>query len=238
MKTLILLPYFNRPKLLLNALNSLKQSTNQDWLLAFIDDASPTPEGRQHVHEVLGYAVVQDRVFFYAVSKEMKEQCMWTTQPIHMNIAMRQIDSDLTVILCDDDALLPDYIENCVQWFSTNPQELYGFSNVRLFFPDAGETPNESLPIRAFHTNRLVATNPVNAIDASQIVWRSKIALERGCFFDEARQYDHDASMWEVMWAKGYGLCPFMGFYGQYKGIHQYQLGKMKGVTNFEAPRE
>lgn len=230
MKTLVILPYYNRPKLLENALKSLRDSTNQDWVCAFIDDASPTTEGVDLVHSILGKALSEGRVKIYVVPSDLKESMKWTTQPIFMNRAMREIDSDLTMILCDDDALVSDYIDNCVSWFSMNPSTLYGFSNIRVYFPPS-EAPCAELPIRAFFTNHLSPVCPVNTVDASQVVWRSKQALERKCFFDEARQYDHDASMWEAMWSANYGLCPFMGFYGQYKGIHQFQLSNMKGVT-------
>lgn len=238
MKTLVILPYYNRPKMLTNALLSLKNSTNQNWICAFIDDASPSSEGEHLARSLLKEATEQGRVVFYIVPSEMKDAVQWTTQPIFMNRAMREIDSDLTMILCDDDALLPNYIDEAVAWFNNNPNALYAFSNVRVFFPDAGEEPNERLPIRAFLTNHLSSVNPVNTVDASQVVWRSKEALSRGCFFDEARQYDHDASMWEAMSRAGYGNCPFMGVYGQYKSIHSYQLGKMKGMTDHTLPRE
>jgi hypothetical protein len=231
MKTLVILPYYNRPKLLLNALVSLRDSSDQNWTLAFIDDASPTDEGLCSVDVILSEQVKKGMVHKYVVPVEEKEQLKWTTQPVYMNRAMREIASDLTLILCDDDALLVNYIENSVKWFTEHPNELYGFSNVRVYFPPK-ESPSEILPIRPFHTNHLQKVCPVNTVDASQVVWRSKVALERGCFFDEARQYDHDASMWEAMWRSGYGECPYMGFYGQYKGIHQFQLGRMKGITD------
>ena len=235
---LILLPYFNRPKLLRNALLSVKNLDDPNWVLAFIDDASPTEEGLDVLKEILGDEILQGKVRIYRVSREEKVSLNWTTPPRYMNKAIRETESDLVMILCDDDALLPDYLTRCREYFYvTNPQAIYGYSSLIPFYPPE-ETPGPHLPIRDFWTNHEVDACPVNNIDASQVVWVRYVQLERGIWFAENRQFDHDAGLWEAMWHQGYGLCPFMGFFGQYKAFHPKQLTHLKGVTDFQISRD
>jgi hypothetical protein len=235
---LILLPYFNRPKMVRTALESVKNQTDTNWKLAFIDDASPTLEGIYWLFEILEDEIQQGKVELYRVSKEEKTLLNWTTPPRYMNRAVRENDADLVMILCDDDALLPNYLENCREYFyNTNPQAVYGYSHCIPFFPP-DEKVGTHLEKRPFHTNHEAPICPIDRIDASQIVWARDVQLARGVGFPENRQYDHDAGMWIEMWNHGFGECPYMGFDGQYKACHAKQLGAMKGVLDFNVSRD
>lgn len=236
--SLILLPYFNRPKLLRNALLSVKTQTDRNWILAFIDDASPTLDGIKLLFQMFDDEIGQGKVHLYRVSREEKIQRNWTTQAVYLNRAIREIDADLCIILCDDDALLPDYVGNCREYFyHTHPEAVYGYSQCIIYYPP-DELPGSHLPVRPFHTNFTVPMNPIDRIDSSQIVWARDVQIHRGVWFPENRQYDLDAGLWIEMINHGFGLCPYMGFYGEYKACHPKQLGAMKGVIDFDVSRD
>src|SRR5438105_2894834 len=109
MKILVLLLYFERPRLVRNALRSVlaADAHHPDWELAFIDDGSPTP-GEPAAREVL--AGHPGKVRFHntgdSAGDKRENGCRIGA---FMNRAVRESDADLGVMLCDDDMLYPTY---------------------------------------------------------------------------------------------------------------------------------
>lgn len=219
---------------MVNALNSIKESTSDNWVLAFIDDASTTDEGWNLVDNILdGYS---NQIVKYKVSREEKEEKYWTTQARYLNKATREIEADICIQVCDDDAIFPTYIENLSKFFEET-DFVYGYSHIIPFNPLV-ETPNTSFFGRKHSLNfHITPIPPENQLDISQVAWKRVDALEKECIFPDYRNEDLDSRLFRHLF-KNFGVCPFMNCVGQYKALHPKQLGYHKRVYDFELGRE
>lgn len=224
MKFLILLVYYNRPKIVLNALNSIKNMNYSNWEMVFIDDGSEHP-GEPVVREVL--ADYLDKITFIQ-THDTVEQKMKQGGSRHghfMNEAILNSDADVVIVLCDDDAIIPDYFTNLDRWFRNNRHKKYCYSHVRIFDPEK-ESPF-FVEKRDHVTNVTGLINPCCTVDSSQI------AYKRSCFTDGGMRYPSpmtrnlDAYMFDQLFKK-YGPCHYTGFDSQYKGWFAGQLGSIK----------
>jgi glycosyltransferase involved in cell wall biosynthesis len=206
----VILPYFDRPKMVQNALRSLEQSTYPHWELAFIDDGSTKP---------LEYSLPFGTWYYQTGDSVDYKLANGSRHGAFMNRARQESDADLVVILCDDDALVPDYLENLNRWFNENPQYVWCYSHVRIFNPFT-ESPNESVGKREYFTNVTGMISPSCRVDSSQVAYRRITAVP----YRENQTSNLDATFFADMF-NSYGECPFTGFDSQYKGIFPDQLG-------------
>jgi glycosyltransferase involved in cell wall biosynthesis len=216
LKILILLPYFNRPKLVRNALKSLQDQSYTNWELACLDDMSDSDKLLSTVVEE--FFPNDTRIHHYYVTKELKEKHNNITSGILLNKALDEIEHDLCIILCDDDALVPHYLRQLNVFFTNRPEVNYSYSKVIPFNPLTEEF-NYQIPIRPYETNvNRGPIHPSNRVDASQVCWRKNNAR-----FTLNRFADLDKDMWDKLYEL-YGPCIETMFYGEYKGVHNKQL--------------
>jgi len=227
LKILIILLYWDRPKMIRNALNSIKEQTYDNWELAFIDDGSEAP-GEPIVREILKDHLNQVKII--RTETTMAERFS-PGSPIglHMNNAVMDSDADVVVILCDDDALLPNYCEQLNIYFTMWPDEVWGYCHVIAFDPSQQDY-HTAPPTPGFsyngHTGRIA---PSCAVDSSQVVYRSKCTKEGGIYWIYPQTGCLDCNFYEKM-VEVYGNCPFMSNIGQYKAVFPDQMGK-RGLT-------
>lgn len=225
---LIILLYWDRPKMIRNALNSIKEQNYDNWELAFIDDGSKVP-GKPIVEEILKDHL--DKVKFTRAETTWEERFSPGSRiGYHMNNAvMASSKADIVVILCDDDALLPDYCSNLNKFFTENPEEMWGYCHVTAFDPSQQDY-HTAPPTPGFsyngHTARIA---PSCAVDSSQVVYRSICTREGGMYWIYPQTGCLDCNFYEKM-LPAYGKCPYMGFVGQYKAVFPDQMGK-RGLT-------
>lgn len=255
LEILIILVYYNRSNMMLNALNSIKNQTYKNWHLAFIDDGSMVP-GAPIVKEVLSEymqgPISGTRVREEKWSKETQGQVtLWriddtledkrkqegTRHPEYMNRSILEcVESPESpvIILCDDDALLPDYLSDLNEYYKSNPSTLHSFCHVIPFDPTK-ELPSEELASRAssFWLNKRGTIHPFNAIDGSQSTYRRKVFSELGVRYPSPAHRCLDASLHQQLVEKA-GLCPFNGIIGQYKGIFANQLGQRNSGNEYD----
>jgi hypothetical protein len=131
------------------------------------------------------------------------------------NMACRTSDASIAIMLCDDDALYPSYLENLVEWFEANPEANYCFSNVMEFDPFVGLAP-ALCPLTPSYMNYGYPVSPSCSVDASQVAWKRQKAVDAGIFFDERRTKNLDCDLY-VRMDEAWGLCPPTNFLGQYK---------------------
>lgn len=228
LKILILMSYYQRPILVRKALNSLLVANNlhQNWVLAFGDDGSKIP-GRPIVEDVLTAHIGQVTFVQSNMTFEDKiKQGLILGQLA--NEAMQNSDADIAFILCDDDVIVPDYLKNLSDFFINNPQVLYCHSKLFIYNPinDSDKTPDSK-----YNKWAEQHVNPVNRLDASQVAWRLDCCKKYGAWFQSSTKavegkpwvMDTDKSFFENLYAKCGESCP-TGFFGQCKGIHDYQL--------------
>lgn len=223
MKILILLAYYNRPNMIRFALNSIANQTHKDWELAFVDDGSDSP-GRPIVEEILSKDI--DKVKFYNTNntREHKESQGGSLLGLYWNEAMVASDADIAIMLCDDDALYVDYLENLNNYYSLNPNVIHSYGHVSIFNP-LEYTSVEGIPVNTdiwlnAHTYPI---NPNCSVDASQVSWRIRPVVDHGARFPFPQTINLDATFYEQL-HRLIGLCEYNGLITQYKGWHADQL--------------
>jgi glycosyltransferase involved in cell wall biosynthesis len=219
LKILILLAYYNRPTIVKNALRSVIESTYSNWELAFCDDGSNTP-GESLVREM--YSPEQlDKVRFYRLDDTVaqKNEQGGSRHGSMLNDAMDKSDADIVIILCDDDALTPAYLGNLNAWYADHPERTYGYSHVVEYNPTTENYHNTSK--KATGLNRTNSIVPACMVDSSQVSWRRDPRIK----FPSPQTGGLDIVLFEYMHSI-FGLCPFTGFDGEYKGVFNLQLGK------------
>jgi len=222
MKGLILLVYFNRPNLVHNALESIRQLKYLNYEVAAIDDGSDIPL-KDIIEE--HYYDIAPKFTHYQIkdSEAVKVSQGGSLQGKWLNIAMQNSDADFAVILCDDDALQPKYFKKAEEWLKSNPDEVYGYCHVVEF------NPLTELPIpKACAPSGLNYTKALNGrcmLDASQVLWRLAPVKRDGIAFPYPMTTALDADFYQQMYLK-YGPCKFMWVVGQWKGVFPGQLGK------------
>lgn len=225
LKVLILLPYYNRPNMVKYALTSIVRADkfHDNWVLAFVDDGSALP-GRQIVEEVC--APVLDKVRFYQTgdSTEDKARNRESRYGQFLNQAIVDNPADVVILLCDDDALIDEYLANLNLWFNNNPDHEHCYSHVWPYDPLV-KAPWVT-PFSYHSLNRFTKPTICGCLlDASQVAWRYSIHNKHGIWFPELQTRDLDAYLYKQI-DKALGPATFTGHFGQYKGWHDLQLGK------------
>jgi glycosyltransferase involved in cell wall biosynthesis len=236
LKILILMAYYNRPILVKNALRSLVQANefHQNWELLFGDDGSHIA-GKPIVEEILGALITKVKFVQSNASFENKIANGLVLGKF-ANEAMKSTDSDVALILCDDDELHPTYLQKLSDFFIENSNVLYAYSKIHLYNPLLQKS-FEATSLTNKYNQFNVPINPVGKLDASQVSWRLDCCKKYGAWFADSTKHvenkpwtkDTDRSFFENLHAKC-GLCYPTGLVAQYKGIHDYQLLWHKNV--------
>lgn len=227
MKILIILPYYNRPTLVKNALRSIQESTYLDWELAFIDDGSVV-DGSNIVSSLFTVdQLAKTRFYSTGDSQKQKEDRGGSNYGMYANRAMSESSAEIVIILCDDDALLPSYLENLNAWFINHPEENYCYSHVLEFNPTLEDY--HTVGKKGSGLNKTDKIAPACQVDASQVAWRKSDDVlfpfpQTGCL---------DAEIFGKLTSK-YGLCSYSGFDGQYKAMFPQQLGNRRKYEGAE----
>ena len=201
-----------------NALRSILDSDYKNWELAFIDDSSPTP-GRPVCEDLLKDHL--DQVKFYNTNmtpEEKKSSNGMVGQT--MNKAVQESDADVAIMLCDDDALCPDYLKNLNDFFESNPDALACYSHVFRFNP---AFENIEFVRKIYEETAYTADiRLAGSVDASQVAWRTSVH-DKNVWFEEKRTKYLDYQFYTQLDEMIKGV-PFSGFFAQYKGVHPTML--------------
>lgn len=220
MKILVLCAYYDRPNMVRNALNSLVRQDFADWELAFVDDTSAVP-GEPVVREILSEHLHKVRFFN---THDPDKKARGSIFGKFWNEALLASDADISLILCDDDALYPGYLKGLSAWFEKHPREKYSFGHVVPFDPFQVRSL-ESVPRNTkYWLNRRWRVKPYQRLDASQVAWRNEAFRDHGVRFPFPKTKDLDSALYVQLY-KLYGRCPFNGMIAQYKAIFPDQLG-------------
>jgi glycosyltransferase involved in cell wall biosynthesis len=225
----IVLLYYDRPAMLRDCLASVREAGSRygRWYLAVHDDSSPRP-AEPIVQEVMGD--LMDKVIIYHSEMTLEEKKM--TGGLlgrAINYIIQQHESDVCILLCDDDQLHPDYLANLGRFFREHPDVQSCYSNVLRYDPLAPGS-KEQATLEGFEMDLNQWKEPINGcckVDASQVAWRTSCCKDKNCWFRFPMMRDHDASFFDVLY-QNTGPMVYTGFIAQYKGIHDKQLGKLK----------
>lgn len=173
--------YFQRPKLVRNALQSILRANefHQDWVLAFGDDGSDIP-GAPIVEEIMKDHMGQVTLVHTGMTFEDKIRDGLVLGH-HCNRVIRESDADIGVMFCDDDELHPMYLKNLSDYFDSHPEILYSYSKIHLFNPLKQKSTNvDNLDSKYNQWDGPI--NPVNRVDASQVAWRLECCRNHGAW--------------------------------------------------------
>jgi len=240
LKFLILLFYYDRPEMVKNALRSINKSTYTNFTLAFIDDGSLNP-GRPIVEETLSSDLL-NKVIFYNTNHSITDKIEQGGSIFGKlaNEALQTTKCDIALMLCDDDALTPGYLEYLNEYFKLNPKINHCYSKV-LFYNPTKEDYTQSKETAPFIydmgvynlNNYTTPIDPYCKVDSSQVAWRIKCNLENNIWFPYPQTRNLDAFLYKQLYEKC-GECYPTFIFGQCKGAFEDQLGNRYNSTNNE----
>jgi len=201
---------------------------HSDWELCFGDDGSYVP-GRPIVEEILKDHL--HKIKFVESGMNLEDKLSQGLILGRMaNNAIKESNADIGIILCDDDELCPEYLNNISEYFELNTNVLYAYSKINIYnplFQSSGEANN----LNHKYNQWTDPIDPVGKVDASQVSWRLDCCKSMGAWFEDSTKFvkdkpwtkDTDKGFFENLFDKC-GNCHPTGLIGQYKGIHNYQL--------------
>lgn len=226
----VVLPYYKRPNLVLNALNSLKLIKYSNWQLDFIDDSGDD----SYKDTLFSLGLDNSKLHYYPIydSAEQKLSQGGSRHGGFMNEAIRESDSDIVIILCDDDALLPDYMSHLNEFYTKNPSVMWAYSKVKYYVPSIENYTKADDNLKRVQTYGSVVdlnkhSTPINpncACDASQVTFRRKCFTEGEIWLPSPQTRNLDSTLYISMFSK-WGPCYPTNQYGQCKGVFPDQLG-------------
>tara|TARA_B100002019_G_C21266461_1_gene599707 strand:+ start:1622 stop:2419 length:798 start_codon:yes stop_codon:yes gene_type:complete len=221
LKFLIVFFYYNRPDMVRNALHSINKLTYKNFEIAFIDDGSETP-GEPIVRSILKPSFLK-KVKFINTNDTVEAKIAREGSEIgkYANEAIKESDADIVFMLCDDDAIVPDYLNSLNRFYNYNPNIHYAYCKLKYYDPTL-TSYTRAKPNEEDVTNKLI--NPVTNLDSSQVSWRRQSMIDKDFWFPYPRTRNLDAVMFVHLWHH-YKHCSPLKEYGQYKAIFDDQLG-------------
>lgn len=237
-KFLIILFYYNRPQMVKNALLSIKYSNfyYENWKLLFIDDGSPL-SGKEILYDTL--KGLENKIEY--VNTDLTEQNKFDLGGSligrYANDGLKKMDCDYAIMLCDDDALYPNYLYNLNEYFNKNLNDISVYSNVIKFNPTIenfldgfdGNPDRNNLP---FDLNQW--KTPIDAfqkLDASQVCWKIKETVESNVLFNYPLTLNLDAWFYKQL-NENFGPSKYTRFVSQFKGDYNDTLSLRQWNTN------
>jgi len=226
------------------ALKTMLESDYDNWELSFVDDSSD-----QHSDEILEiffeenpqYKDKKDRVKIFKTndSIEEKKERGEAIFGLVANDSMRESDAEITLMLCDDDGVIHDYLSKLNSYYLNNPERIHSYSKVIPYNPLKGRKTeakkgewvegNSGLEYKEFsfmpenYLNcRGDSPHAENSLDSSQVSWRRSKAIEDEVLFPYPKTSNLDAVIYNKM-DKKWGECHFNGIIGQYKAFWEGQ---------------
>jgi len=240
LKILLIMPYFERPNMVLNALRSMESVNYDNYEFCIIDDGS-TLNPIEDIIEKYKFNIKNLKILKTNDSIENKIK-RGSIHGSFMNRAMRESNADIIVMMSDDDALHKDYFSNLNTFYKANKDIMYSYCHIIPFDPfeqiscDTLKHYNQNKEWSTKAVSGLNWTIPINPfckIDATQVSWRAECNKIHNVWLPEEQTKNLDASFYNDMYNK-FGNCVFNGAIGIYKGLHVQQLTNREGVEQFK----
>ena len=234
-KFLILLFYYNRPRLVREALASIRESTYKNWELAVIDDGSDVPIEDILINCLSNEELLNTKVYSTGQTKEEKIAQGGSIFGKYANNAMLESNADICFMVCDDDCITPWYMEQLNSFYIQNPSIMYSYCDVITmnpiedFWRDKLVEPASPHFLNANHNPHSMG----NSKDSSQGSWRMECVRGGGLRFPFPRTVALDYVLWEDL-NRVYGPGHFNGTIGAVKSYWSHQLGNTGSYDNPE----
>lgn len=236
-KFLILLFYYDRPEMVKNALQTIIDLKYSNYEVAFIDDSSVV-SGKEVCEKFLPDHILKKFKFYNTnqTLEQKREQSIGRQYGGSIfgkcaNDAILESDADYGIMVCDDDAIIDDYLTNLNNYFLQNSHVNYCYSKVLFFDPSKEHYKNGRDNSNFFDgggytviNNRIGGIYPVASVDASQVCWKLTCNKEGGVWFPYPRTVSLDMVLFEQLY-NTYGPCQPTNFFGEYKALFGDSLG-------------
>jgi glycosyltransferase involved in cell wall biosynthesis len=220
-KFLILICYYNRPNLVRYALSSLKNQSYKNWQALVVDDGSDI-SCEDSIKEILREEATKVKYINTLMSKKDKESIGGSLFGLYWNHACIAYDCDFAIMLCDDDALMPDYLENLNKFFQENLNRKWIYSHVKYYDPFC-QTDFKNIKTCMEVNQPIYELNPDSRLDASQVAFSLDAFKTYGAEFGYPLTANLDSDLYRKLHPV-YGNCCFSGFFSQYKGYASSRL--------------
>lgn len=224
LKIQILFFYYERPILAKNALQSIKESTYNNYLIDFIDDSEDSKPGYELFKEYF-YTDVRGHYIHTNDTLEKKKARGGSMFGYHATEVMKHSKADICIMLCDDDALYPDYLEKLNIYYNENTEINYSYGRLICYNPLIEKY--DDIKYRTEYSQYLSWGHPLNPfcqVDSSQVSWRLPEANKENISFAYPRNRNLDADIYAKMF-NAWGSCVCNDSIAQFKGQFSNQLG-------------
>ena len=257
LKFLIILAYYDRPRMVRNALESIRDQDYDNWYLSVIDDGSRNsclPALEEILGEKLGkcsimghnaytrstYRVYEKGIYHYIMdSPEDKKEQGGSRHPQWMNNEILDWDGgdeDIVVVLCCDDGLFPSALKNLNEYYKANPEVNHSYSHVAVYDPLV-EKPQPEFKDRPFWLNHGKDIDSAYCrVDSSMVTYRKKYFTKHGVRYPSPHYRALDAALYNQL--DQFGPCKFNGVVAQYKGSHPSQLSYRVSEEDIYNPKD
>ena len=240
LKIEILLFYYDRPRMAMNfAVSSVFNNEYSNWSLSVIDDSSD-----QNAEHLIKQLIQKEER--YSPELENKIKIIKTGDTLSEKIqrggslfghftnkAIKQYsDADICLMLCDDDALHKDYLEQLNRYYLDNLETIYSYCKVSIFDPknfncieDLYKVPQLQNPSDHGLNIDGELDTACCYVDASQVSWRRENFIKDDLAFASPKTRDLDADIYTKM-SNAWGGCKENKILGQYKAWFSDQLGR------------
>lgn len=258
----LILVYYDRPQMVRNALESIRDQDYSNWFLTFIDDGSNI-KGWPVVHQTLGgydyfgelsggcnvsqkfdWTTTSKNIIAYRIndSPEDKAAQNGSRHPEFMNKSILAegsggwTDNDVVIILCCDDALFPGALRNLNEYYKANPSVTHSYSSVAVYDPLV-ERPDPSFKDRPFWLNHgCDVPGAYCKVDSTQVQYRRSVFTQNGFRYPSPAWRALDAAIYSQL--DQLGPCRFNGIIAQYKGSHSSQLSYRISEEDIYSPKD
>lgn len=240
LKILLLMPYFERPKMVLNALRSIQKINYANYEVCIIDDGSVKNPIENVIKE--NKLELKNTKILNTKDTIQNKLLRGSIHGKYMNAAIKDSDADIVVMMSDDDALVEEYFKNLNIFYSQEKNCMYSYCHVIPFDP-MSQVPCKTLLSynlnKSWNTaattglNWVEPINPFCKIDATQVSWRRDCNIKNNIWFPEEQTKNLDASFFEKMF-ENFGYCVFNNCYGIYKGFHEGQLSNASNEKQYD----
>lgn len=223
----LVIPYYKRPTIVLNALNSIKNSTYKNWNLTLIDDS-----GDDAFRETFyNFGLDKSKISYNPIlmSDEEKLKIGGSIFGKYINDVILNSDSDIFILICDDDALTYDYMEKLNIFYTNNPNEHWSYCHLKFYNPEIEPYTNsknycENISLNMVDLNaNTTIINPYFRLDSSQVSFKINSLLYKNITYPHPYTANLDAVIFNNFY-QVWGGCSFNGIVGQHKGWFENQL--------------
>ena len=225
-KFLIILAYYERPKVFLNSLKSILDISYPEFEVHFIDDGS-IYKGEPIVRDVCASIIEKFKFDYINNTIEQKKQQGGSIHGSYLNKAINESNADHVIILCDDDAIFPNFLTNLNTFLNLdeNINKDYFYHNMVLY-DSLKENYLDGVNKMDFSYFTNVHKTPINCagkVDSSQVTFSRKSFIDFNLSYPSPQTSSLDLTIFNKMFSN-WGHCTYSGLVSQVKSNNQDNL--------------